>query len=150
MNYLGVDLSLTGTGVCVIDDTYLIKYENVIKTSSKDNIEKRFLEILTELNRLKDRFEIENVCIEGLSFGSKGQSMLELAGLHYVLRLSLFNCKSNYKVVPPTTLKKFVTGKGNVKKEQMLLQVYKKFGVEFNDNNICDAYCLARYFKENK
>ena len=40
--------------------------------------------------------------------------------------------------------KKFITGKGNAPKEFMLMEVYKRFNEEFRDNNICDAYCLAR------
>jgi len=26
----------------------------------------------------------------------------------------------------------------------MLLKTFKKWGVEFSDDNLCDAYCLAR------
>lgn len=47
--------------------------------------------------------------------------------------------------VPPLTLKKYTTGKGQgVQKNQMLLQVYKKWGVEFDDDNAADSYALAR------
>ena len=42
-------------------------------------------------------------------------------------------------------LKKYVTGKGQgVKKNQILLNVYKKWGVEFMDDNAADSYALAR------
>ena len=46
--------------------------------------------------------------------------------------------------VPPTTLKKYATGKGTAKKQEMLLQIYKRWGVEFNDDNAADAYALGR------
>ena len=42
------------------------------------------------------------------------------------------------------TLKKYATGKGTAKKQEMLLQIYKRWGVEFNDDNAADAYALAR------
>jgi crossover junction endodeoxyribonuclease RuvC len=42
------------------------------------------------------------------------------------------------------TLKKYATGKGTAKKQEMLLQMYKRWGVEFNDDNAADAYALAR------
>ena len=32
----------------------------------------------------------------------------------------------------------------------MLLQTFKKFGEEMDDDNICDAYCLARYALDEK
>lgn len=48
-------------------------------------------------------------------------------------------------VIAPSTLKKFVTGAGNSKgKNVMLLATYKKWGVEFSNDNLCDAYGLAR------
>jgi Holliday junction resolvasome RuvABC endonuclease subunit len=46
--------------------------------------------------------------------------------------------------IPPMTLKKYATGKGTSKKQEMLLQIYKRWGVEFNDDNAADAYALAR------
>jgi crossover junction endodeoxyribonuclease RuvC len=42
------------------------------------------------------------------------------------------------------TLKKYASGKGTSKKQEMLLQIYKRWGVEFNDDNAADAYALAR------
>ena len=47
--------------------------------------------------------------------------------------------------VPPSTLKKFVTGKGNAKKDQMMLAIYKRWGTEFDNNDAADAYALAQY-----
>ena len=46
--------------------------------------------------------------------------------------------------VPPMTLKKFAAGKGNAKKQEMLLQIYKRWGLEFTDDNAADAYALGR------
>lgn len=46
--------------------------------------------------------------------------------------------------VPPMTLKKYATGKGTAKKQEMLLQIFKRWNVEFNDDNAADAYALAR------
>jgi Holliday junction resolvasome RuvABC endonuclease subunit len=42
------------------------------------------------------------------------------------------------------TLKKYAAGKGNAKKQEMLLQIYKRWGLEFNDDNAADAYSLGR------
>jgi Holliday junction resolvasome RuvABC endonuclease subunit len=46
--------------------------------------------------------------------------------------------------VPPMTLKKYATGKGTAKKQEMLMQIYKRWNVEFNDDNAADSYALAR------
>jgi hypothetical protein len=46
--------------------------------------------------------------------------------------------------IPPMTLKKYAAGKGNAKKQEMLMQIYKRWGIEFNDDNAADAYALGR------
>lgn len=50
--------------------------------------------------------------------------------------------------VSPATLKRFVTGKGNVDKTAMALRAYKRWGIEIagdKGGNLVDAYCLHRY-----
>jgi hypothetical protein len=37
------------------------------------------------------------------------------------------------------TLKKYAAGKGTAKKQEMLLQIYKRWGLEFNDDNAADV-----------
>ena len=34
-------------------------------------------------------------------------------------------------------------------KELMLKEAYKKWGVDYINNNLCDAYCLSRFCFEN-
>ncbi len=147
--FIGVDLSFSGTGFVSLSDDCSIITQQLISSSAKDCMEKRLIYITDAIMNLlnintTDKFFI---FMEGLSFGSKGQSMLELGGLHYLLKTKLYSISSeniSYETIPPTSLKKFITGSGQAKKELMLLKVYKKFGIEFSDNNICDAYCLAR------
>jgi crossover junction endodeoxyribonuclease RuvC len=42
-----------------------------------------------------------------------------------------------------TELKKFVCGKGTANKEQVMLQVFKRWGYEAATNNMADGYGLA-------
>ncbi len=146
--YVGIDPSLTGCAYIVLEECenneIKIVKKGLISTSAKDNIEDRFNKILKELEFIKNIQRLGNVYIEGLSFQSKGQSITELAGLHYLIRLMLFNSNTNYEIIEPTKLKKYITGKGQCKKNLMLLNIYKKFGIEFTDDNEGDAYCLAR------
>jgi crossover junction endodeoxyribonuclease RuvC len=144
--FVGVDLSLTETGVVVLDRSFKILHKELIKTISTINIEARILEIRDGVIKFFNKDSI--IYLEGLSFGSRGQSMLELAGLHYFVRAHLYQNNHDFKLIPPTVLKKFITGKGNCKKELMLLKVYKRFGIEFDNNNLCDAYSLARLATE--
>ena len=147
--FVGIDPSLTGTGVCVIDRDAGVETEKLITTTPKLTIEQRYEKIMTELSFVWKIVRLHGIYIEGLSFGSRGQSMLELAGLHYLIRFHMHTLEVPYRVIPPSTLKKFITGKGNAKKEMMLLHCFKKFNVEYSENNMCDAYCLARYALDN-
>lgn len=89
-------------------------------------------------------YKIADVAMEGYAFGSQMANMLgELGGM---VKLAVYETLGiRPLIVPPTSLKKFVTGKGTgVQKNQMLLHTYKKWGVEFTDDNAADSYALAR------
>lgn len=48
-------------------------------------------------------------------------------------------------LVSPSALKKFVTSKGTAKKNEILLAVYRKWGIDFGgQDDMADAYGLAR------
>jgi Holliday junction resolvasome RuvABC endonuclease subunit len=93
---------------------------------------------------LVDRSGPEVTAMEGYSMGSKfGREKLgELGG---ITKLALYDEGRMPYIVQPSTLKKFVLGGGAGRgKNLMLLGVFKKWGVEFSDDNAADAYSLAR------
>jgi crossover junction endodeoxyribonuclease RuvC len=145
MYVLGIDPSLTGTGYVLLDKKGEIKTQKTIVTKKNGD------SALEELNRLIliiDQIELERVeiaVIEGLAFMARNtSSLVQLAGLNYLIRLKLKENKIPFTVVPPTVLKKFITGKGNSPKEMMLLETYKRYDESFPNNNVCDAYGLSR------
>jgi Holliday junction resolvasome RuvABC endonuclease subunit len=148
---LGLDLSLTGTGWVLFeskDDVTPI--QGLIDTNKLDGLE-RIDHILTEIkNLLQDKpfsqelSETTLVVIEDFSFASKGSSLFQIAGLGYIVRHWLWKNKIDFLLVPPTVLKKFVTGAGNSDKSVMLMKILKNWDVEILDDNIGDAYGLSR------
>lgn len=155
--FVGIDASFSGTGVVIINNEYKIIEQKLIGTKRKDNeeydIEYRMLYIVKALESLlKYKEDIKLVLIEGISFGSTGEGAAQLAALNYFIRIFLLNNNIPYSSITPTNLKKFVTGTGQCKKNLMLKEVYKKWGEDFQDDNICDSYSLARManFKFNK
>jgi len=147
--FVGIDPSLNATGITIINNNFDIIDKKLISTKKKDenyDIEKRIIFITSTIsnfleNHLKD---LKLTLIEGISYGSTGDGAAQLAALNYYIRIFLYQKNIPYKEIPPTTLKKFVTGVGNCKKNLMLKEVYKKWGVDFTDDNICDSYGLAR------
>lgn len=76
-----------------------------------------------------------------LSTASRQAVLGELGG---VLRLLCYRRHQPLLVANPSHLKKFATGKGNAKKEIVLREAFKRWKVEWDDNNQVDAYVLAR------
>ena len=70
--------------------------------------------------------------------------MLSDLGIGWILRYVLYYAGVDFIEIPPTTLKKFATGKGNAKKEDMILPIYKRYGFEDKSDNVRDAYVLAQ------
>ncbi|MGH7470350.1 MAG: hypothetical protein ACRENP_20600 [Longimicrobiales bacterium] len=84
------------------------------------------------------------VVIEGYAFGqARGTSQLHSAGeLGGVVRLALFDAGIPFVDVPPASLKKFATGKGNAPKELILVETVKRLAYQGSDHNECDALWL--------
>jgi Holliday junction resolvasome RuvABC endonuclease subunit len=146
--YVGLDLSLTNTGLSVITRTgtlYMIESINAKERRGEERLDY----ITTEMRNCFDCFRNLNsmlIYIEGYAMGAKGR-VFDIGELGGVVKLILYRHNCNYKVIPPTVLKKFVIGRGageGTKKEDMKLFAYKKWGMEFDNNDECDAYCLAR------
>ena len=149
MTYIGIDPSLNGTSIIKIVNDRGIVSKKYLSTSSKDKIEKRLNYIFDEVTSMIDKDDI--VYIEGLSFASRGQAILDLAGLHYLITTFLDRNNIKFKDIPPGTWKKWSTGKGNAKYDKVMLYVFKKFNMEFDNTDDCVAYTLARMaYEENK
>lgn len=150
---IGIDQSLTGFGLTILDvddPTVFITY--VFKSSYYGierlvDIRKWLFDVFADID--KDKI-IVNVAMEGTVLASS--SALVLGELYSIVRLTLHDFffkegdeKCRYPLrVPPMTLKKYAAGKGNAKKQEMLLQMFKRWGIEFSDDNAADSYALAR------
>jgi Holliday junction resolvasome RuvABC endonuclease subunit len=92
---------------------------------------------------LLDAREPAIVCIEGYSSGVKGNAYL-LYELGFQMRLQLVAKKYQVVEVPPSSLKKFITGSGVADKMLMALTIQKKYDVQFATSDEFDAFGLAQ------
>jgi len=144
----GIDPSLTGTGIVILSEGEIVE-KKVIKSKPSGKAPlaeiERLLEIKARVKMDLEKYNVTFVLIEGMSYMSKKtRSIIQLAALNYIIREYLAIKRIPFIVVAPSTLKKFVTGKGIAHKEVMLLETYKRFGETFTDNNACDAFALAK------
>lgn len=104
----------------------------------------RIAEIFAEFDAYLEETQsrLAGAAIEGYAYSSKG-AVFNLGELGGVLRLALYKRGIPTIEVPPTYLKKFITGKGNAPKNIVIKEVYKKYDVDVDDDNDSDAVALA-------
>lgn len=157
MIVVGLDLSLTHTGYAIIskgekEGSDLLLASGVIKSKPSGPTAlaetKRIVKIAEEAVQKIDEFCLKEdpklVVIEGLAFMARNTTALvQLAGLNYLTRILLSQFEWPFMIVAPSTLKKFITGKGNSDKNIMMMEIYKQYDHTFLDDNVADAFALA-------
>ena len=158
---IGVDQSLTGFGLTIISVDDHTKYRSMVFKSQYSGVQRlqNISDFLWEQwGRIVD--EDDTVFVDAAMEGTvlASQSALVLGELSAVVKLAFYDFfQHNAQVVhtrvdgplqtplqvPPMTLKKYASGKGTSKKNEMLLKIYQRFGTEFDDDNAADSYALA-------
>lgn len=156
---IGVDPSLTDTGIVLIrKDGEKWVTNTLVSTANPELFDpERQLAIVHALNTviIKALPSYENLAVvmEDHSYGSfqgKAKTRAELVGM---LKYVILQCNISLFMVSPMSLKKFMgcsdkKDKGN--KDAMFIAASRKFGFVHTNNNIVDAYCLARYLAANR
>lgn len=145
---VGLDLSLTGTGLVILTNGIITK-KVLIKSKKNGDLPinelKRIKQIIDEIVDETIDYDIDIAVIEGLAFMARNSTALvQLSALNYMVRDMLTQMGIPFVIVAPTSLKKFITGKGNVKKDIILMEIHKRYGITIFDDNEADAYGLAQ------
>ena len=147
---ISLDLSLTSTGVCLYENNGVEVYNTqTIKTKLKGLDRQIYLSYT--LNIVINGFEPELAIIEGLGFNTKNTSKEFSHHLNVDVRLILHKQRIPFKLVPPATLKKWVTGNGRADKQLMVDTCNSKYGTNFTlkENDLADAYLLVKWGLNN-
>jgi Holliday junction resolvasome RuvABC endonuclease subunit len=132
---IAFDLSLRWTGVAHHDGT-------THRHSSKQTGDARLAQLRDAVLGCATVPWADLVVIEGLALRANGGGHAELAGLHYLVRVGLWEREQRYVVIPPATLKKAATGRGNAPKPDLRAELIKRAGIDLADDNECDAWWL--------
>jgi Holliday junction resolvasome RuvABC endonuclease subunit len=128
-----------------------------------------FVDIWKYISIENDDTEIKlNICQEAISYGSriKTRSIFDLAGLNFVIRYMVYDVfkmldfsssiqakfirTKNYMVVPPSNIKKFISGNGNANKDKMnelFLISHPSFEIIPKVDDISDAWAMKEFVK---
>ena len=88
-------------------------------------------------------YRVSHVGIEGYSFGSLNSRAHATGEIGGVIRLALNDLSIPSVEIPPTSLKKFVSGKGNTPKASMGLALYKRYGLYLTNEDQVDSAGLS-------
>lgn len=113
MNIVGLDVSFSRTGVARSDGNW----RSLVPPQGIDGMRR--------ISWIRGMIACEVtgadlVVIEGFSFGSQGNSFLDLAQLGGVIRFALFDAGIPFVDIAPATLKKYATGYGRADKPDMV------------------------------
>lgn len=139
---LGIDLSLTGTGLVAVEGNEL-HFSERFEPKAKSGPE-RLEEIHNKVSGMIAVTVPKLICLEGYSFGSKGRGVFQTGELGGVIRVLLHKRGIPWIEIPPSQVKKFAAGMGNCGKDIVLQQVYKRWGMEFKTSDEADAFVLAK------
>jgi hypothetical protein len=133
----GLDLSITATGVCHSGEDGQPCWHLIKTKGTKDD------RLVVIKNQIREYVRgcgfvlIEGYLNQSMSAGITGM-------VHGAVRSMLIEEGITYGTLPPSSLKKYASGSGGkgTDKRVMALEAYKRGGVEFRDDNTCDAWWL--------
>lgn len=130
---VGLDLSLTATG-----------YANDVGAGTLGAAGRKGcarLALLRDLAILECR-DADLVVLEGYAFAARNSHAHALGELGGVIRLALHERRVPFVDVPPASLKKYATGKGNANKGEMLAAAIRRLDYDGASDNEADALWL--------
>lgn len=132
---IGLDLSLTATGIADADGNL-----HTITTRPADRLEERLWQIVEGVWCHFAPGAL--VVIEDVAVGLRNAAAGWLGMVHGAVRLGLYEADFDMASVPPATLKKYATGRGNATKADMRVALLQRTGLDIRDDNQVDAFFL--------
>lgn len=143
---VGIDLSLTATGVATIVGREPFALGTIRSKGAKDAT------LIERCNRLDDLARdvlvhakrADLVVIEQPAYNQTGGSHHDRSGLWWLVTSQLAELGIPVVEVAPQIVKKYATGKGNAGKDEVLAAVVRRYAdVAVSNNNEADALVLA-------
>lgn len=153
--YAGIDYSMTSPSLTIIEGTQITSY--FLTTKSKLLGEHKINDLFTVIgieypdykNDTERFYKLAQIivskipvgckiAIEGYSFGSTGARLFQIGENTGVLKHMLMLSGHEFSTFAPTEVKKYATGKGNSKKDQMFDSFVRQ--TEFNESYIRQTF----------
>lgn len=138
---MGIDPSLTSTGIALIWNGG-VGVERLVAPASCGHGVRRLVWYSKAISEVLIRLRPDVIGIEDYAYGAanKAHALGELGGM---LRMAILQSGLPGYVVSPGGLKGFATGKGNAEKSTVSKELFRRFGVDLNQNDLVDAAGVA-------
>jgi len=136
---MGCDLSLTNSGVAIYRAGRITSYS--LKSSLKGVA--RLDDLRLKLRQLIDRERPDIAGIEGYSFASKNSRAHSIGEWGGTAKLLIRDQGIPGYIASPNTVKKFMTGNHQAKKPEMVLHLFKRYGIEITQEDEADAASVS-------
>ena len=100
--------------------------------------------IANEISETLLVWEPEFVAIEDYAYVKNVDAFITLVEVGTVIRMTMKELGVPWVDVPPAVLKRWTTGKGNAKKDEMVVAVKKRWQFASHSHDIVDAIALAQ------
>jgi crossover junction endodeoxyribonuclease RuvC len=144
MIVMGLDLATATAGVaCVEIDTGNLTFFKEINAKKSWLTPKRCAYISSEISNIID--ELQPDYVWGEAIGTRFiQTAIGMGRVHQSIYEALEKTNRSYETLSPSQVKKYATGSGTAKKEQMIKAAYDRWNVVLTDNE-ADAAWVAEY-----
>ena len=183
MNIAGIDYSLRSPAICIFAGDYSSDFDfhkctfyyltdvKRLSTTYGNNIFGESFEVFDDPSSRYDSISdwaldkispVDQIALEGYSFGSKGNRLFQIAENTGVLKYKIYQKRIPLEVLPPSQVKKFATKKGNANKEKMYEAFVEETGVELCKiitpnkkdignpvSDIVDSYYICKLLHQN-
>lgn len=152
MRVLGIDCGTEKTGYGVIDSDgrkHVFVDAGCIRSSTKDPLEKRLLNIATELRERIQRFRPDSAAVEEVFFSVNAKSALKLSHVRGVALLLIAEAGVSFAEYSPLSVKSSVVGYGRAEKSQVkqmvtsILRLSEPIASEDANDALAIAICHA-------
>lgn len=144
---MGIDASLTSTGVAITTFEQKIVILHTIKTNADTPIHKRIHFVYMELEKIIDENYVQLIlCENNYTGGSK-----EVNWVIGIIFLIAANKGIEIKTYAPASIKKAITGNGRASKKEIKPAIHKIYGELRTNEHVRDALAIIHcYFAKEE
>ena len=146
MIVLGIDPGTITTGYAFIEvgaSTPKVLEYGTLHAPASRALEDRLLHIVSELEKLLDKYKPESFGMEGIFFAKNAKSALVLGHIRGAVLVACRKRGMTYSEYSPRAVKQAVTGDGGASKEQVANMIFARLGIQGGDLSLDASDALA-------